>query len=91
MHISEASNILKVDSLFLSIWKELNAFSSQPKQSINNSEKRDDKQVMCQLLQHVHHLVDMLCILKGGDLSCRSILPSPFISTCPDAQGPGGI
>lgn len=39
---------------------------------------KGDKQVIWQLLQHVHHLVDMLCILKGGSILLLHIFCSSY-------------
>lgn len=79
MYINGVYNLLKADSLsfFFLIWKELNTFSSLPKGKQQCAQK--ERQVICQLLQHVHHLVDMLCILKGGDLSCYCIFSAHVI------------
>lgn len=69
MYISGAYKLLEVDSLSFLIWNVLGMFSSLPKAKGKQRYELRPRQVICKLLQHEHHLVDMLCILKGGDLS----------------------
>lgn len=79
MCISGAYTPEKKIAFLVLIWKELNAFSSLPKAKGKQQYEQRERQVICQLLQHVHHLVDMLCILKGGDLSCCCTFSIPVI------------